>query len=76
MKKLLLLISLLTNIFANNELGKDVLEEYGDVTYICKDNLVIALINIDNRIKEVPVVWEQGNNVVKLNCDDFEEWVK
>ncbi len=50
MKKLLLLISLLTSIFANNELGKDVLEEYGDVTYICKDNLVIALINIDNRI--------------------------
>ncbi len=76
MKKLLLIISLLTSIYANNELGKDVIEDYNDVTYVCKDDLVVAIINIDNNTKEIPVVWEQNNTIVKLSCNDFEEWVK
>lgn len=76
MKKLLLVISVAINIFASEVLGKDVIEEYNEVTYVCKDDLVIAELKIENVIREIPVVWEQDNNVVKLNCNDFEEWVK
>lgn len=76
MKKLLLLISLTVSIFAAEELGKDIIAEYGEVTYICKNNLVIAKLKMNNIAKEVPVVWEQNNNVVKLECNDFENWLK
>lgn len=76
MKKLLLVISIAINIFASEILGKDVIEDYDDVTYVCEDDLVVAIINIDNNTKEIPVVWEQNNTIVKLSCNDFEEWVK
>lgn len=76
MKKLLLLISLTVSIFAAEELGKDIIAEYGEVTYICKNNLVIAKLKMNNIAKEVPVVWEQNNNVAKLECNDFENWLK
>lgn len=76
MKKLLLLISLTVSIFAAEELGKDIIAEYGEVTYICKNNLVIAKLKMNNIAKEVPIVWEQNNTIVKLECKDFQNWVK
>lgn len=76
MKKLLLIISIGINIFASEILGKDVIEEYNEVTYICKDDLVIAKLKIENVIREMPVVWEQNNTIVKLECKDFQNWVK
>lgn len=76
MKKLLLLISIAINIFASEVLGKDVIEDYNEVTYVCKDDLVIAELKIENVIREIPVVWEQNNTVVKLECKDFQNWVK
>lgn len=76
MKKLLLVISVTINIFASEVLGKDVIEEYNEVTYVCKNDLVIAELKIENVIREIPVVWEQNNTIVKLVCRDFEEWVK
>lgn len=76
MKKLLLVISVAINIFASEVLGKDVIEEYNEVTYVCKDDLVIAELKIENIIREIPVVWEQNNTVVKLACKDFQNWVK
>lgn len=76
MKKLLLLISIAINIFASEVLGKDVIEDYNEVTYVCKDDLVIAELKIENVIREIPVVWEQNNTVVKLECKDFQNWAK
>lgn len=76
MKKLLLVISLLTSIYANNELGKDVIEDYDEVTYVCEDGLVIAELRVATITKEIPVVWEQNNTIVRLSCNDFEEWSK
>lgn len=76
MKKLLLVISVTINIFASEVLGKDVIEEYNEVTYVCKNDLVIAELKIENVIREIPVVWEQNNTIVKLVCRDFQNWVK
>jgi hypothetical protein len=76
MKKLLLIISLTINILASEVLGKDIIEDYNEVTYVCKDNLVIAELKIENIVREIPVVWEQNSTVVKLECKDFQNWVK
>lgn len=75
--KIVFFILFIKSLVFSQILGVDLITEYGEVTYVCENDVVVVILELNGEIRKIPVVTKETNiKPIRLKCKDYENWVK